>query len=176
MRYINYITLHCITNSILNLHIECNYCLCQWRLFCHFDCWYFIHQCDHDDWRSQDLWLGGPVISQLQCLPNATQVNTISICILYSYFPISSLLKFFGFQIVSPRTPGPLWLRPWSWSLKNYKPNWNFGRARHWNSDTRQFVSPSSGDDLDPQFFTLSLCHYMSWPRFALSEWFLVVL
>jgi len=32
------------------------------------------------------------VISQLQCVPNATQVNTI--CILYSYFPISSLLNY----------------------------------------------------------------------------------
>ena len=39
-------------------------------------------------------------------------------------------------------------------TVKNYKPNWIFGRSRHWNSDTaRQFVRPSSGDDLDLQFF-----------------------
>ena len=99
---LHYITLQIVYwNCIMSIIISAND-VC----FCLFDCWYFIHQLDHDHWRSQDLWFGGPVISQLQCVPNATQVNTI--CILYSYFPISSLLKFFSFSDCgskNPRTP-----------------------------------------------------------------------
>jgi len=43
---------------------------------------------------------------------NAAQVS------LLSYFPISSLLKFFIFQIGDPKIPRPLWLRPWEEVIK----------------------------------------------------------
>ena len=82
-----------------------------------------------------------------QCLPNATQVNTI-----YLIFLFQTCLNFSVFQIVSPRTIT---------KTKNYKPNWIFGKARHWNSDTRQFVSPSFGDDLDPQILTFIMPLYV---------------